>query len=355
MSTMIGFSAFVAILHIGYVATFSPTVTVSCSVGPSYTFTTTGESATGVIFIDGVCAAQTTDGGPYTFTDTECSGSAPALGTEFKLVIQEYATINLATDSIVKVTCTLDTSNVEKVVSVSASGEDFDTTDTGSVSPTFTVAVEDSIGDPLTSGTIGDAATIKISIPAAEALVFDYQVTGLDIAATDTVTLITAGCPDFSAIIAQPSSPTAGVLSIPFNLFIPKDTSTSAALPGTSAVSVTFTFDIKVCDTSCPAVSCTRKKRSIENSNSTIEVELATSLVIYPAGHKPFAKMAPSNVDIEEDEKDVCLSKTPLIGVLVALSGALIVCMGITVWLFCRLRNPIKGDRNDFTNMGFKS
>jgi hypothetical protein len=65
--------------------------------------------------------------------------------------------------------------------------------------------------------------------------------------------------------------------------------------------------------------------------------------------------MAPSNVDIEEGEKDVCLSKTPLIGVLVALSGALIVCMGITVWLFCRLRNPIKGDRNDFTNMGFKS
>jgi hypothetical protein len=31
-------------------------------------------------------------------------------------------------------------------------------------------------------------------------------------------------------------------------------------------------------------VSCTRKKRSIENLNSTIEVELATSLVIYPAG-----------------------------------------------------------------------
>lgn len=65
--------------------------------------------------------------------------------------------------------------------------------------------------------------------------------------------------------------------------------------------------------------------------------------------------MAKMETGIEEDGDDVCLSKAPLIGVMVALSVALVVCLGITVWLFCRLRNPVKGDRNEFTNMGFKS
>ena len=51
-------------------------------MGPSYSVSLSGGSATGVIFVDGVCEAQSTGvTGTYVFDDAACtsSGAAPVL------------------------------------------------------------------------------------------------------------------------------------------------------------------------------------------------------------------------------------------------------------------------------------
>ncbi|XP_053374881.1 uncharacterized protein LOC123534427 [Mercenaria mercenaria] len=349
-------------------ATFTPSVSVTCAIGPSYTVSLTSGSTTGVIFIDGQCAAQSTAAsGSYTFDAAACTaGTVPALGTEFKLVVQEYSTINLATDYIVKVTCNLDTSSVEKVVTLGTTGDDYDVTDViGRLSsPNIHNVLRSSVVTTYHNGTVGIAARFVLSIPSAVssfkllAPVFDYQITTLAVSATDSVNLISAGCTQFASIIAQPSAQSGGDLTVSFSLFIPKDTSSSPSLPGTGSTTVTFTFTIEVCDSSCTAPTCggTRRRRSVDDvTNSTVEVELATSLVIYPAGHKLAEKMALPEMQ-NENEANVCLSKTPLIGVMVALAVTLAVCMGITAWMFWRLRKPTtKRDMSEFSNMGYKS
>ncbi|KAL4224122.1 hypothetical protein ACF0H5_017575 [Mactra antiquata] len=350
-------------LAISAVSAFTPTVTVDCVVGPSYTFTLSGGSSTGVIFIDGECEAQATaTTGTYTFNSTECTtGTVPALGTNFLVVVQEYSAFNLQTDAIINVTCSLNTTSVNETITATATGETFGSSDTGYVSPTFTVALQNSSDSTLiTAGAVGDPAQISITIPSSEAAVFDFQVTTLSVAAgASSVTMLSGGCTQYSSIITQPSAQSAGVLTIGFNLFIPLDTLTSPSLPGTAATTVTFSIQIEVCDTACVAPTCSSRKRRSSESNSTIleHTDISTSLVVYPAGSiipsRKFVSASEEQVVVEDVH--VCLSRTPLIGMLVGMSIALVICLALSGWMFCRMRRPnYKGSEAAFSNASYQ-
>ena len=56
-----------------------------------------------------------------------------------------------------------------------------------------------------------------------------------------------------------------------------------------------------------------------------------------------------------EKEENVCMTKTPLIAVMVVLCVALLMCLVITAWMFRRMRQGHPKQMDGFANTGYKS
>ncbi|XP_045171827.2 uncharacterized protein LOC123533912 isoform X2 [Mercenaria mercenaria] len=321
-----------------------PNITeVTCKAGPEYTFTIEGQTNTGVIFVSGVCASKTTDTAisEYTFANADCNGSAPALGSEMIVVVQEIEDINTKRDFKANITCSLDTGSVITEVTVQTAGDDDKKTITATVKPTFIIQmVDQGTTVPVSSGEIGQAVNITLEMDADYQSTFMFQIEKLEVKTSSASTdVISNGCTDKKykdVVFPQPGPPTATNMNFPFNLFLPSDTSgNTPVVQDTSSIAVTYTFTIQVCVIGeCTQLCKARRRRSVD---STIEtVQYATSVTIYPAGQRRVTNQPKTNTDTNTQ---VCLAQASFYALAVSLLAALAVCIGISACMCYRLKN----------------
>ncbi|XP_045171814.1 uncharacterized protein LOC123533905 [Mercenaria mercenaria] len=324
----------------------NPNITkVTCKAGPEYTFTTEGQTDDGVIFVSGVCASKTTATTifEYTFADGDCGGSAPALGSEMKVVVQEIEDINLGSDFIAIINCSLDTDPVIKEVSADTAGGDAETID-ATVKPTFAIQmVGRGTTAPVASGEIGMPVDIKLEMDADYQNTFMFQIEKLEVQTSSASTdVISNGCTDAKykdVVFPQPGPPTATDMTFSFKLFLPSNTSgATPVVQGKTAITVTYTFTIQVCvPDQCVALCTSRRRRSVDQTNSTIEtVQYATSVTIYPPGQRRVTNQPKTNTDTNTN---VCLAQASFYALAVSLLAALAVCIGISACMCYRLKN----------------
>lgn len=332
------------------------TMSFICSADPqTYTFSLAGGPTSGLAYILGHCNSVAVTASTQSIA-IAAGGlcTLPDYDTAFTFIVQEDASFQASTDYSASVECKKDLTTVTKSQTVSASATSTSTSKSASIGPASLAMTILSGGTSTTGAKVGDSLNIKFEIVnSAEKALFDFELHKLDAnSGANTVNLVTDSCTAQTSLLTFSGSlPTGDVLEVPMTMFLP----TGAGAVVVSSSWVTLKAEINVAaDGGFTATTCSGgKKRRATEGNTTSPLatgSISQSLFVYP----PEMARYFSNLNAGTQVDAVCDASTPMFGALAGLAVALLVCMAVILWMFCRMRTS-EDKSVAFTNNAYKA